>query len=375
LRSVIINLKRFKIMVRKLLEARLKKFSKNQLLDQINGELTDLEYSVISELLITRGCVKEELPQHTPLAVPSPKKEVTKESIVDQTTTEESLINPTQRRDVLYLDPRILKVEEDFNTRIDYGDIDELKNSIIENGVRIPLRGYKDGDIFVITDGHRRYKAVMKALSEGVDIARIPFISEKKKSLDERIFDIILSNDGKQLTPLELGETYKRLMACGYNFTEIAKKIGKTIKHVSDMVTVAGSSKEIKNLINEKTVSATLVSEVKNAIKNNDEAESIIKNKLREKLAASKKEGDEDQPIKVTKKDLKDVVEKRQDNTKTTHIKSIDDISKKEQKESQPVKLYTKKEVIALLCKQIKVCQEALPREIALKLDNIGLVI
>ncbi len=202
----------------------------------------------------------------------------------------------TTKTDFYNVDPRLIKVVEGFNTRIDYGDLDELKLSIVENGVRVPLRGFKDGEFFYLNDGHRRLKAVQLAISEGHDIARVPFISEKKKSIEQRIFDILLFNDGKQLTPLELGETYHRLVACGYSFTEISVKIGKTVKHVSDMVTVADSSKDVKDMIKDGFVSASLVAEVKGKIKDTDKAEAIIKTAVNKPNGAKSK---------ITKKDIK----------------------------------------------------------------------
>lgn len=210
------------------------------------------------------------------------------------------ILNKTKRSDILYIDPKSITIVEGFNTRLDYGNIDDLTNSIIENGVRVPMRGYKEGETYYLTDGHRRLKAVQAAIEKGVDIARVPFISEKKKTMEERIFDILLFNDGKELTPLELGETYKRLNGYGYNFTEIAKKIGKTVKHVSDMITVASSSKEVKEMITENQVSATLVAELNATLKNQEEAESIIKN-------ASLETGK-----KVTKKDVQNFLPKKE---------------------------------------------------------------
>lgn len=208
-------------------------------------------------------------------------------------------INKMQKKDILLIDPRMLKIEDGFNTRIDYGNIDELMNSIIENGVKVPLRGYKDGEFYIITDGHRRLLSVRKAIENGSEIARIPFISERKKPMEERIFDIILSNDGKPLTPIELCETYKKLQNFGFSITEIAKKIGKTYKHVNDMLCVAESSKDIKSMIADKQISATLVAEIKSKVKDIEEAETIIKN------ATTNKTG------KITKKDINQLKPKK----------------------------------------------------------------
>lgn len=255
-------------------------------------------------------------------------------------------INKTKRSDVLYIDPKLVKIEEGFNTRNDYGDIEELSNSIIENGVRVPLRGYKEDEHYILTDGHRRFKAVNLALEKGIDIARMPFISEKKKSLEERIFDILVFNDGKQLTPLELGETYKRLTSYGYNATEISKKIGKTIKHVSDMIKVACSTKELKKLINDGLISASLVAEIKSKVKNDEEAEEIIKTVSTIKKEDAKNGNTKE---KVTKKDVDGLLPEKEEA-----------ISSSEQ--------YPKEEVIELLKRQIKECAKDMPLSTRIKI-------
>jgi len=264
-------------------------------------------------------------------------------------------INKTQKGDLLKVDPQLIDIEEGFNTRIDYGDIDELKLSIIENGVRMPLRGYAKDDRFIIVDGHRRLTAVRKAIEEGNEIARVPFILEEKKTLEERIFDIILSNDGKQLTSLELGETYKKLMQYGFTCNEIAKKIGKTLNHVNDMVKVASSSKELKEIIKKGGVSATLVAEIKNKIKDDDEAEELIKT-----VSSIKKEssGGEKKKEKVTKKDVEDLLPEKE---KAIEVKSDE--------------VFSKEEVIELLKKQIKECSSGLPLAVRIKVLKTKLVI
>lgn len=280
-------------------------------------------------------------------------------------------VNKTTRKDVLYIDPNLLTVDEGFNTRFDLGDIDELKNSIIENGVRIPIRGYKEGEKYVVIDGHRRTIATLKAIAEGNDIARVPFISEKKRTMEERIFDILLSNDGKPLTSIELGETYRRLKDYGYTYTEIANKIGKTVKSVSDLVLVAESSKELKELIKGGDISATLVFEIKKSMGNDELAEKIIKDKVAEKKETFK---DEQKKQKVTKKDIKNIIQKQKDNTvnKEKH-KEVDEIPENQDKKVD--KVYNEKQVKELLQKQKDACISALPEEMRKLLNDVNLVL
>lgn len=329
--------------------------------NKLNGYTND---QLMSKL--QRGCPEEE--KHIVLSILKERgQNVSKWDDEPETTIEVELVekptvvkelNKTQKKDLLLIDPRLLKIEQGFNTRFDYGDIDELKNSIIENGVRVPLRGYKEGEFYFITDGHRRLEATLRAIQEGNDIARVPFSSERKRTLEERIFDIILSNDGKQLTPLELGETYRRLMQFGFNYTEIAKKIGKTIKHVSDMVSVAESSKELKDLIKEGNISASLVAEVKNKVKNDEEAEEIMKTVSSIKKESS--EGDKKKE-KVTKKDVEDLLpEPKQELPTTIRGESY---------------TFTEEETKELLKRQIKACAKELPLAFKMKVLQTPLVI
>ena len=272
--------------------------------------------------------------------------------------------NSVKRSDLLQIDPRQIQIEENFNTRVDYGDLDELMNSIIENGVKIPLRGYKEGDLFILTDGHRRLKATMMAIEAGNEIARVPFLSEKKKTLEERIFDIILSNDGKNLTPLELGETYRRLMNFGLSAYEIAKRIGKSINHVTSMTEVASSSTEIKENIKEGNISATLVAEIKSKVKDVDEAEEIINTTIQIK----KEEG----TGKVTKKDLKGLIP--ENSTVSESVKK-----KIEDKEDEGTTVYTatftELEVKELLRRQIVECSKKVPLSLRAPILRTDLVL
>jgi ParB/RepB/Spo0J family partition protein len=252
---------------------------------------------------------------------------------------EKDAVNDTKRSDIFYIDPKLIKAESGFNTRIDYGDMDELVSSIIENGVRVPLRGYKEGDNYILVDGHRRFRAVTLALQNGIDIARVPFISEKKKSKEDRIFDILLLNDGKPLSPLELGETYLKLKKYGYSIAEISRKIGKSAKQITSMIGVAESSKEVKKVIQEGNISASLVAEIKKKVKDEDKVSEIVST-----VSSIKKESGDKKGHKITKKDIDDLVH-----------------SKEEIKEN---KVYKHKEVIDLLKKQIDKCCENLPDEL-----------
>jgi ParB/RepB/Spo0J family partition protein len=151
-----------------------------------------------------------------------------------------------------------LKIETGFNIRLDYGDIQELSGSIRENGVKIPLRGYREGELFVIVDGHRRYRAMQVLFKEGIEISA-PFVLEPKNyNPERRVVDMFVTNDGKKLTPLEQAWGISRLVDYGWEDDAIAAAIGKHINYVQRLMGLAASPQKFQDLVYHNKISATL---------------------------------------------------------------------------------------------------------------------
>lgn len=174
-------------------------------------------------------------------------------------TTEEKVI----RKEYYFVPLSKIEVEDGFNAREDYGDIDALAVSIKNNGIKVPLRGYKKRgeDTYVVTDGHRRLKAVNLAIKKGAVIDAVPFITEAWQSDDRRVLDMIVCNDGKPLTMLEEAEVYRRLIAWGWTEARVAKETGKTKTAVNNCLILLKATPELKNKIQTGVVSATVVLE------------------------------------------------------------------------------------------------------------------
>lgn len=201
-----------------------------------------------------------------------------------------------KRSDILHLDARAINVVEGFNVRQDYGDIQELANSIKENGVRNPLRGYKEKGEYHLTDGHRRLQAVMLLVEQGAEI-RVPFITEKNPSEEKRIIDMYICNDGKKLTPLEEADIVNRLQNLGMTSKEVATKLGCTEAHICNMRAISDLPTKLKNRIKGNEISSTLVLSV---LRGNKELTiEQITNKVEQILDKAKGTGK-----KVTKKDI-----------------------------------------------------------------------
>jgi hypothetical protein len=110
--------------------------------------------------------------------VSAPMKDRVKTYSMKQPQKTEALTSTVLKDNYLMVSPGIIIADEKVNPRTDYGDIEELMNSILENGIRNPLKGFKKGDKIILKDGHRRMRAVNLALSKGHKIERIPVILE-----------------------------------------------------------------------------------------------------------------------------------------------------------------------------------------------------
>lgn len=161
------------------------------------------------------------------------------------------------------IDPKLILVEEGFNFRIDSPELlaadEELKKSIIANGVQLPLTvRLKDDKVYVV-NGHRRLKAVMAAIKEGVDIPTVPCINEPKGATDEdRVLMLLTTNSGVPPTALEKGAIFKRLSAMGWSNEKIGEKAGMSYKQVENLIGLQAAPAEIKEMISEGTLSASL---------------------------------------------------------------------------------------------------------------------
>lgn len=205
-----------------------------------------------------------------------------------------------KRTDVFKVKYTELEVADGFNIRYDYGDIEALAISIKENGVKNPLRGYKKDDKFVITDGHRRYKAIGRALELGADPEMDITVMPDSRDVTEvgRVLGMVIYNDGKRLTLLEEAMVYGRLVESGMTQAEIATKVGKTPTHISNLMLLLKAPESLKTKIISNKISASLVIEE-------------LKRKSPEELNSEVEEAvEKNEGKKVSNKDLKTPHEK-----------------------------------------------------------------
>lgn len=164
--------------------------------------------------------------------------------------------------DLFKIDPRIIKVTPGFNVRHENDDLAEhvasLKQSIEALGVKTPLKVRLVNDEIFVVDGHCRLKAIMELIGDGVEIETVPCVPEGKYSTDaERDLELLTSNSGKPLTPLEKADVFKRLLSHGWDRSQIARKAGLGEKQVSNMLDLSVAPTEVREMISSGAVSAT----------------------------------------------------------------------------------------------------------------------
>jgi ParB/RepB/Spo0J family partition protein len=190
----------------------------------------------------------------------------------------------SRRGEMLYLDPKLIKVKPGFNFREDTPDylerVNEIKNSIREIGVKTPLEVYlEDGEVYV-TAGHTRLRACLELIDEGVEILAIPVINEVKGTSEtDRILNLFISNDVNKPTQLEQANIFKRLIGLGWSQTDVATKTGLSLSHVGNILTLGSVPEVIKELIRNDEIAPTLVTEIIKKEGNTEGTKTVLEGK------------------------------------------------------------------------------------------------
>ncbi len=184
-------------------------------------------------------------------------------------------MNKTTKTDLYKIDPRNIVVVKGFNSRVDF-KLEELIESIREHGVKQPISviAFKDEngeEKYRLVDGERRYRATMKLIEEGVDIARIPAIFlPKSLSQEELLLEQLVRNEGKAFTDYEYSIACKKFRDFGYSNAEIAKKINKSDGHVSLWLSIQDFKPELKEYFKANKISLSEFRRMQTAHKESD---------------------------------------------------------------------------------------------------------
>jgi ParB/RepB/Spo0J family partition protein len=120
-----------------------------------------------------------------------------------------------------------------------YGNISELASSIEAKGLIQPLIVEQVENGFNVLSGHRRFAALNLLLTEGkIDNSyKVACVIQTAANDIERAAIKLLANDGQPLTPYEWAAEVVRLSDSGFDVSEIAKALGKSVGYVNSLLT------------------------------------------------------------------------------------------------------------------------------------------
>lgn len=169
------------------------------------------------------------------------------------------------RTDLYKVDPTKIVVQDGHNTRINFGDLDGLSESIENEGVKKPISVKKgpNGEILLI-DGERRLRATLMAIKRGVEIPWIPATFERPTmSATEQTIEMYLSNTGKPFEPIEEAEAFRRLRDVGgMEPAEIAKRLGLSVGTVNNRLLLVDASPALKQALIDNAITLDLATKI-----------------------------------------------------------------------------------------------------------------
>jgi ParB family chromosome partitioning protein len=132
-------------------------------------------------------------------------------------------------------------------------ELEELAESIRENGVIQPilLRKVGDEDNFEIIAGERRFRA-----SKLAGLRTIPAIVKKINNHEALEIALIENIQRSDLSLIEEAVGYKKLIAeFSYTQDQIAKKLGKSRSHITNLLRLLNLPQKVQDLLDQKLLS------------------------------------------------------------------------------------------------------------------------
>lgn len=113
----------------------------------------------------------------------------------------------------------------------------------------------------VLRDGHHRLIGAHKAKMRGTSLPGLQAVEFKGNSTDAVVM-MIKTSEGKPLLPLQRAEGYKRLAGQNWSSSQIAEQLGCSVQHVDRLLLLANAEENVKQLVREEKVSATVTIDV-----------------------------------------------------------------------------------------------------------------
>lgn len=221
--------------------------------------------SLFSEEITEPGAMEDATGEtHTPAPVPTKVTTVTTAPVVESVVAVtpatpavvaappvvEPAVPPGQRIWTVGIDkvfPNKEQPRKDFDTE----KIQELSNSIKEQGILQPITVRKLDSGYEIIAGERRWRAAQVA-----GLHEVPVIvkeADNKKVLEWALIENIQRED---LNPIEEAEAYNQLIQeFGYTHQQLAERMGKERTTITNALRLLTLAKDVRDLIREQKIS------------------------------------------------------------------------------------------------------------------------
>ncbi len=190
-------------------------------------------------------------------------------------------------------------------TNFEPGALDELKKSILENGLIQPITVRRIDKHFELVSGERRLRA-----SKEIGLKDIPAYIIKVDTKEAMLALSLIENVQREdLNPIEIATTYRKLMVeCDLSQEDIATKVGKERSTIANSMRLLKLPNIIQQALVEGTITAGHARSILSLVDENSQLlifDRIVKEKLSvrevEKLV---KEGTPSSKPKKEKKDI-----------------------------------------------------------------------
>ena len=133
----------------------------------------------------------------------------------------------------------------------DRTSLEELAESIKENGLIQPIVVRKSGDIYEIVAGERRWRACKLA-----GISKVPCVVRDLTDKELALFAIIENMQREDLNPIEEAEGLDNMMqSYGMTQEQVSESVGKSRPYISNSLRLLKLSNEVRKLIQEGQLS------------------------------------------------------------------------------------------------------------------------
>ena len=171
----------------------------------------------------------------------------TNEETIEKVTTKSSkkddnkILEKVVELNITEVEPMLNQPRKVF----DKEKMDELTDSIKENGVIQPILVVKDKNGYTIVAGERRWRAAKAAGLEKIPAIIKDYTNSKKKQVD-----LIENVQREDLNVVEVARAIREIMDMeGYTNTEVAKITGKNVSTISNTLRLLKLQDEIQEML------------------------------------------------------------------------------------------------------------------------------